>query len=202
MRSRPHSNTHRPRSMAMSCGRNSFARDPFRLRQHRDREVRRHVPALVAEVDNCIEHPLARRDRVAELRGEGGRDAQESHRRRVARKTTSGVVCPPQQPPTTSPLAGSTTRVVKLPVVLIDNSRTPKLRTDNFAVSTKPERTRTSEASVTSTSPASRRGSCTSSRHSQGLPSGVRYVRSGKCRPTGAAAAMPSTHAKFAHVAA
>jgi hypothetical protein len=30
----------------------------------------------------------------------------------------------------------------------------------------------------------------------------VRYVRSGKCGPTGAAAAMPSTHAKFAHVAA
>ena len=185
----------------MFCGRNSFARDPFRLRQHRDREVRRHVPALVAEVDNCIEHPLARRDRVAELRGEGGRDAQESHRRRVARKTTNGAICPPQQPPT-SPLAGSTTRVIKLPFVLIDNSRTPKLRTDNSAVSTKPERTRTSEASVTSTSPASRRGRYTSSRRSQGLPSGVRYVRSGKYRPTGAAAAMPSTHAKFAHVAA
>jgi hypothetical protein len=30
----------------------------------------------------------------------------------------------------------------------------------------------------------------------------VRYVRSGKCRPTGAAAAMPSRQAKFAHVAA
>jgi hypothetical protein len=29
----------------------------------------------------------------------------------------------------------------------------------------------------------------------------VRYVPSGKCRPTGAAAAMPSTHATFAHVA-
>jgi hypothetical protein len=85
-------------------------------------------------------------------------------------------------------------------VLLIDNSRTLTLRTDNSAVSTKPERTRTSEASVTSTSPASRRGRCTSSRRSQGLPSGVRYVRSGKCRPTGAAAAMPSTHATFAHV--
>lgn len=30
----------------------------------------------------------------------------------------------------------------------------------------------------------------------------VRYVRSGKCRPTGAAAAMMSPHAKSAHVAA
>ena len=36
-------------------------------------------------------------------------------------------------------------------VLLIDNSRTLTLRTDNSAVSTKPERTRTSEASVTST---------------------------------------------------